>query len=333
MTCHHDARELLSALLDDALAGEQRLAVQRHVDGCDECRRELERLRQTVGLLHRLPPARAPVGFVDRVLEAARPTPWHERLWRRLLLPLRVRLPLEAAALVLVAGLAVYVFERTPELQQAARQEAPGALPSEARRAEPLPPTAPPTAPVPPAGAKPESASAPPAPARTAPLAKENARAQVENRRKAEPAAPREEKSAASGALIGRESATRDRADAPTAQPGSPPAAERAEAARPGQSLAARAPAALRAAPDVAGRLVVADRAEGAEALGALAARLGAVEVSRRLEADEAVVELALPREIYPALVEGLAGIGRWTVERAPAELPARVRISIRLTG
>jgi hypothetical protein len=164
-------------------------------------------------------------------------------------------------------------------------------------------------------------------------LAKENARAQVENWRKVEPAAPREEKAAAAGAVIERESATRDRADAPTAQRGSPPPAEKAEAARPGQSLAARAPTALRAAPDVAGRLVVADRAEGAGALVALAARLGAVEVSRRMEADEAVVDLALPRETYPALVEGLAGIGRWTVERAPAELPAQVRISIRLTG
>lgn len=329
MTCHHDARELLSALLDDALAGEQRVAVQRHVDGCAECRRELERLRQTVGLLHRLRPARAPVGFVDRVLEAARPTPRHKRLWRRLLLPLRVRLPLGAAALLLVAGLAVYVFERTPELQQAARQEAPGALPPEARRAEPLPPTAP----LPPAGAKPEPASAPPAPARTEPPAKEKARAQVEDRRKVEPAAPREEKSAASGALIERESATRDRVDAPTPQRGSPPAAEKAEAARPRQSLAARAPAVLPAAPDVAGRLVVADRAEAMRALAEMAAKLGASEVSRRAEADESIVELALPRETYPALIEGLGRIGRWTVEREAAELPARVRISIRLTG
>ena len=85
-----------------------------------------------LGMLHALPAARAPLGFVDRVLEAARPTPWYARLGRRILQPWRVKLPLEAAALSWWRSGAVYVFQKTPELQQAARYEAPA--PSPARR-------------------------------------------------------------------------------------------------------------------------------------------------------------------------------------------------------
>ena len=122
MNCH-DARELFSDWVDEALTAEDRTRVDAHLAQCADCRKELERFRETVALLHRVERPRAPVGFVDRVLEAARPAPWHRRLLQRLFLPLSVKLPAEAAALLLVAGLAVYVFQRTPELQQAARRD------------------------------------------------------------------------------------------------------------------------------------------------------------------------------------------------------------------
>jgi len=122
MNCH-DARERLSELIDDALDPATRAAVDAHVSGCPECRREIDRLERTVALLQAVEPVRAPVGFVDRVVEAARPVPWYRRVGGRLarLQPLGV--PIEAVALVLVATLAVFVFERTPALQQAARVE------------------------------------------------------------------------------------------------------------------------------------------------------------------------------------------------------------------
>ena len=65
----------------------------------------------------------APAGFVDRVLEAVRPTPWHRRLLDWLAAVRLLRFPVEAAAVVLVASLAVYVFQETPALRQAARPE------------------------------------------------------------------------------------------------------------------------------------------------------------------------------------------------------------------
>jgi hypothetical protein len=122
MSCH-DARETFSELIDGALDPVARVAVDAHVAGCPECRRELDRLERVVTLLRAVEPVRAPVGFVDRVVEAARPAPWYRRVGERLprLRPFGV--PVEAVAIVLVATLAVFVFERTPLLQQAAREE------------------------------------------------------------------------------------------------------------------------------------------------------------------------------------------------------------------
>ena len=122
MNCH-DARELLSGLVDAELTPDEQSLVETHLAECADCRKDHERLGATVALVRQMERPRAPVGFVDRVLEVVQPTPWYRRWLGRLFLPLSVKLPAEAAALLLVGGLAVYVFQRTPELQEAARQQ------------------------------------------------------------------------------------------------------------------------------------------------------------------------------------------------------------------
>jgi anti-sigma factor RsiW len=122
VTCT-DARELFSARLDEALDPGERLGLDEHLASCAECRRELERFEASVALVRGLAPARAPIGFVDRVVTAARPAPWPRRAIRALLVPWTRKLPLEAAAVLMIGGLAVLVFQRTPELQRATRLE------------------------------------------------------------------------------------------------------------------------------------------------------------------------------------------------------------------
>lgn len=136
-----DARERFSGLIDDALSAEERAALAAHLAECADCQRELARLRGTVAMLSRVEPPRVSPGFADRVLAATvRPASWRRRLASRLFLPLSVKLPAEAAALVLVAGLAIYVFQRTPELERAARQSPP---PPAELRPSPAPSNAP----------------------------------------------------------------------------------------------------------------------------------------------------------------------------------------------
>lgn len=164
MTCH-DARELFSALLDETLTREERTDVYAHLATCAECRRELEAVERTVALVRGATPVRAPAGFVDRVVEAARPRPWYRRAARAALLPWPIKLPLSAAALLLVGGLAVLIVRGTRAPERAARtvpaapaapapetlSDRAGAVPSERERAQakreaPAAPASPPVA-------------------------------------------------------------------------------------------------------------------------------------------------------------------------------------------
>jgi hypothetical protein len=161
MTCT-ETRDLFSALADDALTPVERAALDAHLAGCAECRRELARFERTVKLVRALDPAHAPAGFVDRVLAAAQPVPWPRRLARRVARPWPT-LPLGAAALLVLGGLAVLLFRGSPELQRAARYQsesppAPTTAPPPSERA--VRPT--PTTPEPQQPAAPERRQPPP---------------------------------------------------------------------------------------------------------------------------------------------------------------------------
>ena len=394
MTCH-DAREQLSALIDDALGAAERGAVEEHLATCAECRRELERLRDTVALLRAVEPARAPAGFVDRVLEAARPKPWPRRLFRALLLPWPVKLPIEAAAIVLVAVGVVYVFRSTLEparfydappsgttmlsdtappssdaSREAARPEATRAL--EATRAKETARTL--------EGARPQEAAR----ARETERASEAAKAKERDRapekqalEKKSPEGPPAAKTTPAPEAFkeaGQQSKDADerrakpddtardvakrQANVPPAEPQvagkleeSPARAERSQdaAGARARSLArepeprtdtlqaprAAAPAPAIAsfvAPDVSGRLAVADRDAALQKLAPLLARLGGVE-DRRFVGDEGpIVELTIPREAYPELLRDLAALGRWQLVREAPALPEKVRVVLRIT-
>ena len=153
MSCE-PTRERLSALLDEALTASERAECVAHLEECADCRRELDRLRQTVAQVRALPSPLAPAGFAERVIAAARAgaaapkrpsrprEPWLRRVAVALFSPLRLKLPLEAAALVVVAVGAVYLFQHTPELQQAARLESPKSERADERPAAPDPESA-----------------------------------------------------------------------------------------------------------------------------------------------------------------------------------------------
>ncbi len=113
------ARELFSARVDGFLTPEERVALDRHLEGCADCDREWERFSRTVGLLRAVPEARAPADFAQRVVEATLREPWHRRLLRGVFQPLHVKLPLEAAAIVLVSTLVFFLSRQSPEVQRA----------------------------------------------------------------------------------------------------------------------------------------------------------------------------------------------------------------------
>ncbi len=355
MNCH-DARDRLSDFLDEALGPPELAEVREHLEGCPECRRELERLRATVSLLARVERPRAPLGFVDRVMAAARPVPWYRRLGRLLFLPLGIKLPAEAAAMVMIAVLGVFLLQRTPEMKEAARPEFQSpASRSEAppeRNAEPAPAREPAQSDskagkadsgkwaeqAPRVGREAENTmrerrlDSPPSP----PPASEEPRQELNKERDADrfqkagapsiqaaPAPP----AAAPGAVV------------PAAPPAESGAKSRDSAEGQSRALAPARPevSAKRqsAMSGVFGRLNVKDRPSAEKSLTDLLTRLGGSEIGRRQELGATVVEVLVPEARYTEFVRSLTALGTWTAEGQPTALPTdppQLRFSIRIS-
>jgi hypothetical protein len=203
------------------------------------------------------------------------------------------------------------LFTPPPEPEQAARVEAPSPAVAEApQRPEELG-----------APARREVRPAPPPPARAqreqraASLA--DAETDAARRRdlaKAAPAPPAERKAGA------------ETAAAPSAQA---PAKESTSGGEVMRSRLALRPA----APDVSGRLAVTDREAATRALAELMAKAGGAEIARRAAADAMVIELTIPREAWAEFTRELAALGTWTPDHEPAELPAEIRVALRITS
>jgi Putative zinc-finger len=129
MNCEETEAQL-SAYLDGRLDEAHRRAVERHLASCSHCRAEAAALRRTIDSVSALPPVEPPPGFSQRVMaqvrEEAQPSV-PRRSFSLPLWPLWARIPLQAAAVLVIAGLAVYLYELN---QPAPLLQAPAEAPS-----------------------------------------------------------------------------------------------------------------------------------------------------------------------------------------------------------
>lgn len=71
MTCE-ELSEIVTEYLEGAMPAADRMAFDRHIAVCPECRRYLEQMRQVVETLGRLPPEPIPPAVEARLLEQFR---------------------------------------------------------------------------------------------------------------------------------------------------------------------------------------------------------------------------------------------------------------------
>jgi hypothetical protein len=114
-----EVRERFSALWENELTPAERSEMKGHLDLCDGCREEFSRFEQTLQLLNSVEEVEVPEGFLAGV---------HEKLEERkrsglakarkggggLDLPPRFKLPIQAAAMVAVVFLALYLTKMMP---------------------------------------------------------------------------------------------------------------------------------------------------------------------------------------------------------------------------
>jgi len=110
MNSHFDIQKLLSAYDGDDLSEKDRTLVEEHLKGCRECRAELADIEITMKLLRTTPEVEPPPWMTARIMahvrdQARESVPWY----RRLLLPLRIRVPLQALTLLLVSVTGYYL--------------------------------------------------------------------------------------------------------------------------------------------------------------------------------------------------------------------------------
>jgi anti-sigma factor RsiW len=375
MTCS-DARDMFSLLADDALTPLERAALDAHLADCAECRRELAGFERTVKLVRAIDPAHAPAAFVERVLAAAqpaplsqrpaplsqrpaplsqrpaplpqRPAPLPQRPARRTARPWPI-LPLGAAALLVVGGLAVLLFRGSPEQQRAAQRqlEPPPVVTAPVPSSQPTPPAAPePQKPAAPSSEPPRGAAKPPtaagkraettvepklsdeqrnvAPPKTAERfgAKSESSERAQDKRDVaqEPVAKRRSDAAPSVAQDAIQQAPRSPArdrQAATATAKAQATPQTSPLSRTGPMTGIPA-----APPDVTAQLRVADVSAGERSLIELTARVGGRQTGRRIDAGRIVVELAVPRDAYAEFVREATALGALSIKSQTTDRP-----------
>jgi hypothetical protein len=115
MNCK-EVREQASAYLDQELGPADAAQLEQHLVGCVDCRQEIETLRKTVSLVGGLDPIETSTNFLGKVHEKIERGAKPRRIWAWLFEPLKVKVPLEVAGLLLVSTMTLYFYFKSPEL-------------------------------------------------------------------------------------------------------------------------------------------------------------------------------------------------------------------------
>jgi hypothetical protein len=99
-------------VLDHGLEWSGMKPIEKHLAECSVCREELAGLLECRRLVASLPEIDPPSGFVSRIMAHVHESAKSPRAWERLFLPLRVKIPLQAAAVVIIGVMSVYVYQR-----------------------------------------------------------------------------------------------------------------------------------------------------------------------------------------------------------------------------
>jgi hypothetical protein len=104
------AKKLLSSYLEGQLDKHSSMQLEKHLAGCDACRRQVEDLALLIGELKGLAPVKAPPDFLDQIHARLQPRLRRHHFAKKLFHPLRIKIPLELASAAALALLIVAVI-------------------------------------------------------------------------------------------------------------------------------------------------------------------------------------------------------------------------------
>lgn len=114
-----------SDYLDKTAEAPRVKGIENHLTNCPICSEEFAGLLQCRQLVSDLPEIEPPIGFTMRVMAHVAEVASETSLWKRLFSPLKIKIPLQATAVMLIGILSFYVYEKADynkAPQPAARQ-------------------------------------------------------------------------------------------------------------------------------------------------------------------------------------------------------------------
>ena len=102
----------LSEYLEKSLDAIRMKSVETHLLACAVCRAEADGLTDCIQQVAELPLVEPPMGFAQRVMAHVREIETQPSLWQRVFAPLRTRAPIQATAVVFIAVLAVFIYQK-----------------------------------------------------------------------------------------------------------------------------------------------------------------------------------------------------------------------------
>jgi hypothetical protein len=104
-------KERLSHYMEGLLDPEETTLVRTHLDSCEECRGVYSELKKAVEHIRELEEVEPPRWMTRKIMARVKEEKEKKGIWRRLFYPLHVKLPIEAAATLIIAITAIYVFK------------------------------------------------------------------------------------------------------------------------------------------------------------------------------------------------------------------------------
>src|SRR5574341_907809 len=111
-------RQAFSGLYDNRLSGPPLVTITQHLATCQDCRGEWTAFRKAMLAVSELGGAEPSLGFAARVRRRIETIPPWQRALFWLFFPLRVKVPIQALAVLLVAFAGLLLYQRSPELRR-----------------------------------------------------------------------------------------------------------------------------------------------------------------------------------------------------------------------
>jgi len=140
MECKH-IQERLPAYREEHVDLEEKKAIEQHLSSCQPCSRALHDLKKTDELIKKLPEVEPPAWMTQKIMARVRAEEEKKKgLLQRLFYPLRIKIPIEVFATLLIAVAAVYVFKAVePQMRPVGPSSAPEQGAAKNESAEPFP--------------------------------------------------------------------------------------------------------------------------------------------------------------------------------------------------